>query len=616
MIALAVSAVLLLAGDGDRLQLARKLEASGQHTAAIAEFQKALENTPTQAAVWMELAEARVAAGQLPQSIGDFSRAVRLDPTGVRQQKGLASALEKSGNPQRALLEWRRVAQIGSGADQAEAEAHVQQILAALGQGSAPAAASGVAADTHATAKPVEKKPPPSSAPKTVQIAGSDPADVKKAVDLWKAGKRDQALEILRNSIRKKPTTEAYYYAGVMRLEEKKFDMAEFNLRKATADKQLGGSAWYWLGLCLDSRGKPKDAVEAFRKSLSESPKGEFAPEARARMEGSKPDKPHPEPTAEHKAVATESAPQVLPDSLRGAYSWFPPDLRFPPGDGSSAGKMLDEAASQSAKKQHDLALSTLEQLRLKESASPAAELAPLAGALVYDAMGLPANALSQVQSFLRDHPSNPLVDYARLVEGITFLRAGRADSAASVLGPLPLATRTSLWTESVRQSALAEALRLSGKHAESVSALLLAFQSETDPRQRRSLALRIRREAAKAGTPQQALDPLTEARKGCDRSGVCLEVSISEADLLWTAGKASQAQAVYEDVVKTWPQSTETPWAIYQIGSALDGQGRHGEAMSTWKDLAAKYPGNYWSAQAKLRLEDAIWQGRYPEGR
>jgi tetratricopeptide (TPR) repeat protein len=612
MIALtAIAALLLLSGDGDRLQLARKLESNGQHLAAIREFQNALEDSPDQAEVWTEMAEARMGAGQTREAIGDFSRAVRLDPTGVRQQKGLAGAVEQSDNPQRALLEWRRVSQIATGPDQAEAESHVQRILSAIGQAPESAAAPAVQA-----APPPSPKAPPASPPQSVHASGSDPAAVKKAVELWKGGKRDQALEILRRIIRAKPTPEAYYYAGVMRLEEKKFDMAEFNLRKATSDKQLGGSAWYWLGRCLDSRGKARDAADAFRKSLSESPKGEFAPEARARLEGPKPDKSRPEAAAKPREVAPESAPQVLPDSLRGAYSWYPPDLRFPPGDGSAAGRMLDEAAGQSAKKQHDLALSTLEQLRLKESASPAAELAPLAGALVYDAMGLPTNALSQVQSFLKDHPTNPLADYARLVEGITFLRAGRADSAASVLGPLPMASKTSLWTESVRQSALAEALRLSGKPSESVSALLLAFQSETDARQRRSLALRIGREASKAGTPQQALDPLTEAHKGCDRSGTCLEVSISEADLLWTAGKAAQAQAVYEEVVKTWPQSTEAPWAIYQIGSALDGQGRHGEAISTWKDLAAKYPGNYWSAQAKLRLEDAVWQGRYPEGK
>jgi tetratricopeptide (TPR) repeat protein len=621
MIALAVSAVLLLAGDGDRLQLARKLDASGQHIAAIAEFQKALESTPTQATVWMELAEARVAAGQIPGAIGDFSRAVRLDPTGVRQQKGLAAAVEKGGNPQRALLEWRRVAQIGSPADQADAEAHVQQILSALGQASGPAAASSAPADTHATAKQSEKKAPPSSAPKTVQVVGSEPADVKKAVELWKAGKRDPALEMLRGIIRKKPTGEAYYYAGVMRLEEKKYDMAEYNLRKATGDKQLGGSAWYWLGRSLEARKKPKDAIEAFRKSLAASPKGEFAAEARARVEEPKAeaklDKTRPaESASKPRDVKPEAAPAALPDSLRGAYSWYPPPLRFPPGDGSAAGKMLDDAGKQYLQRQHDLALSTLEQLRLKESASPSAELAPLASALVYDEMGLPTNALSQVQSFLKDHPSNTYADYGRLVEGISFLRAGRSDSAAAVLGPLPVAPKNAIWTESARQSALTEALRLSGKHTESVAALKLAIAAETDPRQKRMLALRMFREASKAGVPQEALDPLTEAHKGCDRSGPCLEVTISEADLLWNAGKAAEAGALYEEVAKTWPQSSETPWAIYQTGSVRDRLGHHNDAMATWKGLAEKFPGSYWAAQAKLRLEDAIWQGRYQEAK
>ena len=79
---LAIVALLASAGADDRLQLARKLEASGQHTAAIVEFQKVLENNPNQAALWTELAQTRLAAGQTQPAIGDFSRAVRLDPTG------------------------------------------------------------------------------------------------------------------------------------------------------------------------------------------------------------------------------------------------------------------------------------------------------------------------------------------------------------------------------------------------------------------------------------------------------------------------------------------------------------------------------------------------------
>src|ERR1019366_6250244 len=99
----------------------------------------------------------------------------------------------------------------------------------------------------------------------------------------------------------------------------------------------------------------PKDALEAYRKSLAASPKGEFAAEARARLEEPKPDKNRPAQTAARPAdVKIESAPPALPDSLRGAYSWYPPQLRFPPGDGSAAGKMLDDASKQYQQRQHD----------------------------------------------------------------------------------------------------------------------------------------------------------------------------------------------------------------------------------------------------------------------
>src|ERR1035437_8412259 len=108
-----------------------------------------------------------------------------------------------------------------------------------------------------------------------------------------------------------------------MRLEEKKHDMAEFNLRKATGDKELGGSAWYWIGRSLEDRRKPKDALEAFRKSLAAAPKGEFAAEARARLEETEPAKRRPaETTSKPRDQKIEIAPPALPDSLRGAYTW------------------------------------------------------------------------------------------------------------------------------------------------------------------------------------------------------------------------------------------------------------------------------------------------------
>lgn len=617
MISASILAATLFLADNGQLETARKLAAAGQHLSAIAEYQKALESSPANSGIWLELANARMAAGQIPGAIGDYSRAVRLSPSDVAAQKALATAVEKSGNPPRALLEWRRVAQLAQGADQAEAEARAEAILQALGQAPKPAAPD--TAKNHAKPAAAEAKAPPSSAPKSVQSAASDPADLKKIVELWKKGERDKALEQLRVVIKKSPSPEAYYYGGLMRLEEKKFDMAEFNLRKATSDKTLAGNAWYWLGRALESRKKAKEAKDAFRKSLELTPKGEFAAEAKARLEEPKKEPSKPADTAhvaKGPAPRPEAAPPSIPDSLRAPYTWYAPDLPFPKGDGSEVGKMLEEAAKQSSQKQNDLALSTLEQLKLKESASPSAELVGLASGLVYNAMGLPANAIGQLQGFLKDHPTNAQADYAKFVEGVCLLRVGKADSAAMRLGPLPIAPKGALWTESARQSALGEALRLTGKLKESVSALKLGFEAESEARSKRSLALRLYRGAKKAGIADQAVGPLAEVKKTCDKSATCVEVAVSLADLQWSAGKTAPAQALYEEIAKTWPTSPETPWALYQIGTTLAAQGKRNEAQVAWKNLLEHHPGSYWAGQARLRIEDAVWQSRYQESK
>lgn len=609
LVAVAIWTALAQAQD-DRIALARKLSGAGQHAQAISEYQKALEKAPNSSQVWLELAETRMSAGQFQAASGDFSRAVRLEPTNLRAQKGLATAVEKSGNLQRALLEWRRASQLAQGPEQVEAEANVDRLMVVVGQAPAPKTV-----DTAKAAPQGEHKPPPSSAPAKVKSEESDPADVKKAVAAWKGGQRDKALEMLRGIIKKTPSTEAYYYAGLMRLEEKKLDMAEFNLKKAVTDKELGAAAWYWLGRTQEARKKPGEAKASFHKSLALDSKGEFAAEAKARLqpEPAKPAHDTVRATAAPKEnVKPEAAPPMLSDTLRSLYSWAPPSLRIPSGDGSTAGKLLDEASKQMAARQNDLALSSLEQIKLKESGSPIAELVGLASAVVYEAMGIHPNALGQVEGFLKDHPKHPFADYAKFVAGISLLRSGKADSAAKLLGPLPIATKGSMWTEADRQSALGEALRLSGKPADALAALRLAFQAETDVRSRRGIALRMSREAAKSGTPDQALVALTQSRKACDKSPACLQVEVTEADLLWGSGKHQDAAGLYSEIARNWPNSTEAPWAMYQSGNAFQRQGKNDLAASTWKSLIERHPESYWAGQARLRLEDAVWRTRY----
>lgn len=621
---LAAALVCILAGllhaQDDRATLARRLVAGGDAQRAIPEFVQALETSPSSALLWTELGEARLAAGQQKSAAGDFGRAVKLDPSSVRAQKGLANAVEASGNNQRALIEWRRLSQITEGPDRAFADSRVDALLGKLGMGvppeSKPTPKTGstpvAGAKPHADSKPA---PSPKSSAKA---AGKSTPELQKALDAWKAGKRDQALEAIRSIIRTQPTPEAWYWGGVMRIEEKAWDKADFNLKKAVEDPKFAGRAWYWLGRSAEGQGKKGAAKEAFQKSLQKDPSGEYAADIRSRLEaGAAPETGKPN-ASEHEAtpaepVVHETAPPLVPDSLRELWTWNPPDVAIPAFDATPAGKLLGDASRQLKAGQTDLALSSIESLKMKYPATPASDASVLATAIVNLAMGLHPLAATNAQTFLRDLPDHPRAPLARFVLAIALLRQGRPDSATSLLAsfkPKP----DDGWTEAEHQSAIAQGLRLQKRPAEAASALRLAFQAEKDTRKKRSLALRSVRDNQSAGTPAQALPLVVEARKGCDKGGACMHLAVAEGDLQMQAQLPSKALPAYAQVVRDWPSGSEAPWAMYQIGTAHFKLGKSQEAAKAWQDLIEKHPGSYWASQAKLRMEDALWRIKYKE--
>jgi len=592
--------------------------ASGDPLRAIPEFVQAVEAAPSNAGLWTELGEARLAAGQTRPAISDLSRAVKLDPSSARAQKSLANAVEASGNAQRALIEWRRLSQITEGPDRALANKHTTDLLEKLGQplpAEQPSHATKAAAPVPA--KPIAATPhPPSPSPKDVaKKAAKATPDLQKALDAWKAGQRDNALEMIRTIVRSKPTPEAWYWGGVMRFDEKSWDKADFNLKKAVDDPKLSGKAWYWLGRTAEAQGKASNAKDAFRKSLQKDPSGEFAADIKARLEPASAAKPQEAAIPESAPVVHEATPPVLPDSLRELWTWNPPEVAipFPSADATPAGKLLADAGRQLKAGQGDLALSTIESIKMKYPGTPASDLTPLATAVANLSMGLPAVSLTNAQLFLREHPDHARAPLARFVAALAHLRMGHADSATSLLSSFQPQANDG-WSEAAQQSALAQSLRLQKRFGDAASALRQAFQAEKDTRSRRSLALRAVRDNKSAGTAVQALPMVVDARKGCDKGGACMHLAIAQADLEMMAGNPDQALLSYRQVARDWPSGPETPWALYQVGTALLKLRKPDEAASAWKLLIEKQPGSYWASQARLRLEDALWRAKYKE--
>ncbi len=617
-LALVLSGTLL--AQEDRAALARRLMAAGDPARAVPEFVQAVEAAPSSAALWTELGEARLASGQVKPAISDLGRAVKLDPSSVRAQKGLASAVEASGNAQRALIEWRRVAQLSDGPDRELADSHVRTQLEKLGLplpvATKPTKAEPATADKPAPAAPHAAAPHAGPSPKEAAKGAKGTGDVQQALESWKAGKRDQALEQIRTIVRSKPTTEAWYWGGVMRVEEKAWDKADFNLKKAAEDAKFAGRAWYWLGRSAEGQGKRSAAREAFQKSLQKEPSGEFAADIKTRLATPAAGTTEPARPAGAEVsvvIPPEASPPLMPDSLRELWSWSPPDIAIPSSDATPAGQILADAARQLKARQTDLALSSIESLKMKYPGTPAAEASVLATAIVNLEMGLHALAVTNAQTFLQEFPDHYRAPLARFVIAVAQLRLGRADSATTLLASMKPKADAG-WTEADHQSAIAQGLRLQKRHAEAASALRLAFQAEKDSRRKRSLALRAVRDNRAAGTPAQALPLVAEARKSCDKGGACMHLAVADADLQASAGAPEKALAIYRQVARDWPNGSETPWARYQSGTMLLRTGKPDEAARAWKELVDKHPGSYWAGQARLRMEDALWRAKYKE--
>lgn len=111
------------------------------------------------------------------------------------------------------------------------------------------------------------------SAPSETASASDDPFE--KGVELFKAGKYEEAAPLWREALTKKPGDPgAYFYAGLTRFELGEYDKAEYNLKRGLTYKVRGNEANYYLALVyekMDRKDSEKRYLQAYLKKASPS---------------------------------------------------------------------------------------------------------------------------------------------------------------------------------------------------------------------------------------------------------------------------------------------------------------------------------------------------------
>lgn len=621
------------------LETARKLVRSGSPAAAVAEYEAALEESPREPSLWMELGEARQQAGQHKAAAKAWQKALALDPGREKAIRGLALSLEAAGETPRALIEWRRLSQV-SPDSRLEAETHIANLLgtasAAPAAGTSPAGkpAAVPAAKTPAKA-PQEASPAPVKVGQNKAKAPSEDKEAlfQKGLELYRAGKKDAALEEFRKTLKKEPGhSGAYYFAGLIRNEKKDPEKARFNLSKVK-DPYYQPRALYWLARLDEKAGKKAAALSGYRKALGLGIDAEQAADAKTRIQALEASSGKPAAhaaapahgaaapaAAGHEAPAhsasghgaplgaTEHAPPALPDTVRRLYSWNPPSVPFPAVPaGDAAGKLFEEAAGKRAAHKGDDALEALRQLQVRYPNTPAAGAALLGTSVVQYDMGLYDNAIASAEAFLKDNAKSEFAPHAQFLSAMSQLRTGRSKEALEGLSKLGARTGAAFPTEAVRLSAMAHAQSITGKRTDAASTLRAAFGMETNVDQKRGLALRAYREYQAIRAGGQALPLVQDALKGCDKSEACQRLSVAKADLTFQSSGGKAALEDYRKIVASWPESPDAAWARYQIGTCLLQQGQSDQAATAWKEAAQST--SYWGQQAKYRLEELVWR-------
>lgn len=95
---------------------------------------------------------------------------------------------------------------------------------------------------------------------------------------LFKANKISAAARLFEEVLKQDPENmDAKLKLGVCRFRQKSFELAETIFRQLTATNHQNFNAWYYLGLCYERHGKPKDSITAYRIALAINPNFEAA---------------------------------------------------------------------------------------------------------------------------------------------------------------------------------------------------------------------------------------------------------------------------------------------------------------------------------------------------
>ena len=616
---------------------------------ALEEFRKVLTAYPDNYNAYMQIAEIRKSQNQPRLEIFNLKKALACNPGWGKAHKMLAEAYETDKQFQNAIMELQMYQQSCDPAEQESVQKKIDQMLKRAKGRISETAADSVPQSAQKDSTPVKAAPdsageakkkaaaPPAiitrktgktQTPASTQRQGGAEDLLKKAVALYEQGKYEAALPYVKKSLALYPRDpEAFFYGGLLRYKMGNYSLAKVNFSKSFAYPSASVDAHFYLGKIFGVEKYYRGAVEELTAYVAKAPDSDQRKEAvtllteyKKRINDTTAIAPAPPSAAQ-----AQSQPSVPPVPERVSA---PPESAYTVSEMridslltmqvvdtlTNPGQAMLQAVREFKAGKFDDAIKAFKKIMVAYPASAVAAPCMYNIGVCYVKLRLFPNADNQFDNIRNRFPSHPLSAQALFLKSLSLYERGDMSHCERLLREFIQKYRSNAWTGKAWEK-LGDVYVELKDLTKAMDAYRLAAAQSKEASDQLYANFKLANAAFDAGNPERAVAVLKKLIETGESRKIFVRVPdayFKLADYAYQRKDYKNALEYYLRVVRKFPGYQETPWGLFQVGNAFKNLKNYPKAIDAYKELMADHPDDYWSKQARWKMDDAVWENEY----
>jgi tetratricopeptide (TPR) repeat protein len=622
-----------------------KYKSENKFDQAIDEFRRLLTSYPDNYNAYMQLAEIRDVQNQPRLVIYNLKKALAYNPGWGKAQKLLAAAYEKDRQYQNAIMEYQRYQQSCDPVELDSVQAQINRLVRkvkgepepayepqqAVSDTTAGKKTPGVSAQKASPAKKpaIAARPSEVSKRRTAEVPVAVPQTAEEffqqAVTLYNQGKYNEALPPLKKAVGlDRGYAAAFYYGGLIRYKLGQTDLAKVNFTKAFSYPEGAGPSHFYLGKIYGAEKNYKEAIGQLNEFVETAPESDQKKEAVAllshykELTGDKSPMPRAAKTADdsEKAKRGPLAEPIGPESSLVTIEMRIDSLltMVVVDTLTDAGQAMLSGVRAFMVGRYDDAIREFKNVSISYPANKVAAQCIYDIGICYMKLRLFPNAENQFDQVLERYPAHPLAGQSMFFKAYSYLERGESTRAEKLMRDFIQKYRVHQWTGKAYEKLgdIYVDLRQSSK---AIDAYQQAAALGSQAADRLYALFKLGGAYMDAGNAPHSVETYKKVIEFGEKNQALFRVPDSYyriADQKYQQKDFKSALDMYQKATRKYPTFQETPWGLFQIGNIFKNTKEYQKAIDTYRTLVKTYPEDYWSKQAKWKMEDAVWENEY----